>query len=182
MVERIPSSLSGPPVVGADRRVVRDRPSARGAAAAMNHGIGAAPAGDAAAPAKPVAHGSEKLVVRWVEAFNARDLTAMLACLAEEVDFHPLRLAGVLGCYRGHDGVREWLATLEQLGHDHQIVLDDVRDLGDGRVLASGSLNLGGERDVGPFAAVDRVDGGLIVAACHYLSDPDTIERIGLLG
>ena len=136
---------------------------------------------DARALEQRVTRGSKELVARWVEAFNARDLDGMLACLAEDVDFHPLRLTGVLASYDGHDGVREWWATLGDIGHDHRIVLAEVRYLRDGRVLASGSLKVGGERDVGPFSAVDRVDGGRIVATHHYLSDADMLEQIGLI-
>jgi SnoaL-like domain len=137
---------------------------------------------DGVALAQPVVRGPQAPVVRWVEAFNRHDLDGMLACLAKDVDFYPLRMLGIDGLFHGHRGVREWWARLEPLGQEHQIVLAEVRDLGDGRVLASGSLTLGGECDLGPFSAVDRVEGELIVAAHHYLSDTDTIERIGLIG
>ena len=128
-----------------------------------------------------VAQGSEKVVVRWVEAFNAHDLDGMLACLAEDVDFHPLRLRGIDGRYRGHDGVREWFANLRRSRHEHQIVVSETRDLGGGRVLASGSLSLGGPVDVGSFCAVNRIHDGLIVGAHHYLSDANMMERVGLI-
>jgi len=121
----------------------------------------------------PVAQGSEMIVVRWVEAFNARDLDGMLACLAEDVDFYPLRLNGMDGRYRGHDGVREWFANLRRSRHEHQIVVSETRDLGQGRVLASGSLSLGGPADVGSFCAVNRIHGELIIAAHHYLRGHD---------
>jgi hypothetical protein len=83
---------------------------------------------------------SETIVVRWVEAFNARDLDGMLACFATDVEFHPLRLSGV-----------------------------------------TGAIRLDREADVGSFCAVNRVDDGVILAAHHYLSDADMIERLGLI-
>ena len=129
----------------------------------------------------PAAQLSETVVVRWVEAFNARDLDGMLSCLAEDVNFHPLRLSGLSACYRGHDGVREWFAKLRRSRHDHQIVVSETRDLGEGRVLASGSLRFGGQAGVGSFCAMERIDDGRIVAAHHYLTDADTIERLGLI-
>ena len=45
-------------------------------------------------------------VVRWVDAFNERDLEGKLGRFRPEVRSHPLRLVGLDGSYRGHDGVR----------------------------------------------------------------------------
>ena len=45
-------------------------------------------------------------VVRWVDAFNERDLEGKLGRFRPEVRSHPLRLVGLDGAYRGHDGVR----------------------------------------------------------------------------
>jgi ketosteroid isomerase-like protein len=130
--------------------------------------------------APAVAERSETIVVRWVDAFNARDLDLMLALLAPDVDFHPLRLSGLASRYRGHGGVQEWFRRSRRLRHEHQIVLSEVRDVGQ-RVFAAGSLSLGGEPDTGPFCALHRVRDGLIVAVRQYLTDPDMIERLGLI-
>lgn len=129
----------------------------------------------------PVPEIPETIVVRLVEAFNARDLDGMLRLVDPAVVFHPLRLGGLRGPYRGHDGVREWFAQLERLRQEHRIVLSEARSVGDGQVFAAGSLSLRGEPDVCPFCALHRLDGGLIVAAHHYLTDPDMIERLGLI-
>ncbi len=128
-----------------------------------------------------VAERSEVIVLRWVEAFNARDLDGMLACLSEHVEFRPLRLSGLKSCYRAHDGVREWFAGLRRWRHDHPLVISETLDVGGGRILASGSIHLHGEADIGSFCAVNKIDDGLIVAAHHYLSDAGMIERLGLI-
>ncbi len=121
------------------------------------------------------------IVVRWVQAFNARDLDAMLACLAEEVDLHPLRLGGAAVRYLGHAGVREWFDRLAHASIDYRIVLEQARDLGGGKVSASGSLSFGEDLDIGPFCALHRVQRGLIVDLRQYVSEPDMIERVGLI-
>lgn len=123
----------------------------------------------------------QTIVSRSVEAFNARDLDAILAGLARDVEFHPLRLSGIAATYRGHDGVREWLTRLKQLRHEYRIVLHDVRETGDGGVFASGSLSLGGEPGIWPFCALYQLDGELIVAAHEYLTDPEMIDSLGLI-
>lgn len=105
----------------------------------------------------------------------------MLACLDPEVRFHPLRLSGLDGSYRGHDGVQRWFAQLAQLHHDYVIALFEVRGSGDNRVLAVGELRLAGKLEIAPFCALHRIADGVIVAAHHYLSDPDMLEHLGLI-
>lgn len=124
----------------------------------------------------------EKIVVSWVDAFNARDIAGILAVLADDVEFHPLRFGGIAASYRGHDGVREWFARLRTLRHEHRIVLDEVRELDAGRAFASGSLSLAGASDLGPFFALYRLDRGLIVAAHQYHTDHAMAESVGLIG
>ena len=123
----------------------------------------------------------DTIVLRWVDAFNTRDVDGMLACVSEDVDFHPLRLSGLRSSYRGHDGVREWFRGLQSRRRDCQIAVSEVRSVGEGRVLVTGSLTLGGEMEVAPVCALHRIDDGLIAAAHQYLSDPDMIERLGLI-
>jgi len=123
----------------------------------------------------------EMIVSRWVDAFNARDLDGILAALAENVEFHPLRLSGIAASYGGHDGVREWFTRLRRLRHEYRIVVHEARETSEGRVFASGSLSLAGKPDIGPFCAVHRLDGGRIVIAHQYLTDPDMIESLGLI-
>lgn len=86
-----------------------------------------------------VAQGPEATVSRWIDAFNARDLTATPGCLDPDVDFHPLRLHGLDGGYRGRDGDRAWFARLERAGHRHRLAVAEVRAAGADRMLASAS-------------------------------------------
>ena len=130
---------------------------------------------------RSIGSGADEIVLRWVDAFNARDLEGMLACLAEDVDFHPLRFSGVSRSFQGRDGVRDWFAQFRRLGHAYQIVVSQTADGGNGRLFASGSLSLDGVSGVGPVSMLHRVDGGLIVDAHHYLSDPHLIQSLGLI-
>jgi ketosteroid isomerase-like protein len=147
---------------------------------ARGNSSGRLPAG-AVRVSVPVAQGLEEVVSRWVDAFNQRDLDGMLRRLDADVDFHPLRLSGLRGSYRGHDGVREWFANLKRLRHEHRIVLSEARAVAGGSVFAVGSLSLAGEPDIGPFCALHRIDDRLIAATHQYLTDPDMIERLGLI-
>jgi hypothetical protein len=127
----------------------------------------------------PNAHIRQTILTQWVEAFNARDLDAMLTSLSLGVEFRPLKLEGLRECYHGHTGVREWFTQFLSLRAAHHIVLSDVRDLGEGKVFAVGALRVAAdEPEIGPFCALHRLNGRLIIAARHFLTDPDMVEHI----
>jgi hypothetical protein len=48
-------------------------------------------------------------------------------------------------------------------------------------VFASGLLSVGDESGIGRICMLHQLDGGVIVSAREYLSDPDMIERLGLI-
>jgi hypothetical protein len=128
-----------------------------------------------------VAQIPEQVVSRWVDAFNERNLEGMLMALDPGAHFHPLRLSGFAGSYRGHDGVRQWFARLKLSRLEQRFLLADVRGIGEGKVYAVGYLSLAGQRNIARFCALNWLDGRLIVAAHHYLPDPDMIEHLGLI-
>jgi hypothetical protein len=128
-----------------------------------------------------VAQIPEQVVSGWVDAFNERDLDGMLVRLDPDVSFYPLKLGGLGGSYRGHDGVREWFAQLMGRRSDYRMAFSDVCAMDGGKVFAVGSLSLVGQPEISPFCTVHQIDRGLIVAAYHYLSDPEMIEYLGLI-
>lgn len=68
-------------------------------------------------------------------ALNRRDVDGMLATLRPDAELVPLRavLEGIV--YRGHDGLRRWLADMAEDWDDLRIDTDDVQALDGGRVL-----------------------------------------------
>lgn len=122
----------------------------------------------------------EPIVLRWIDAFNARDFDAMLSCLDPDVRFHPLRLSGLAGSYRGHEGVSEWFERL-RMRHDPRIRVTELHAVNGDQVNVIGSLSLGDDPEIAPFCGLHRIRDGRIVAAHHYLTDPDMIEYLGLI-
>lgn len=119
-----------------------------------------------------------ELVSRWIESFNQRNLDGMLACMSDTVRFYPLRLSGLDRYYRGHDGVRDWFAQVQERGHAHQIVVLKLRAESDGEVVAVGELRLEEDPEPTRFWARDQVEDGKIVVVHHYLTDPDVFDDI----
>jgi ketosteroid isomerase-like protein len=64
------------------------------------------------------------------EAFNRRDLDAMLALMHDEVEIKP-RLGALEGDYRGHEGVRRWWSNLLEFLPDYTAEVEELQDLGD---------------------------------------------------
>lgn len=123
----------------------------------------------------------ETVVSRWVDAFNDRDLNAMLACVAADVEFHPFRLHGLDGCYQGHDGVRSWFANLERLQYEERLTVSRIESTDGDQVLAVGAVSLYG-LDVGPpFCGLYVLGDGLVLAAHLYLTEPEMLKRLGRL-
>jgi hypothetical protein len=125
--------------------------------------------------------GPRALVLRWVNAFNARNLDALLSCLHTEVDFHPLKLLGIDRVYRGHEGVRVWFGRLDALHYRHRIELSEVREGGRGHLLAVGALSVPGHGSVVPFCASHWIKDDLIALVRQYPRDPDSVERDALI-
>ena len=117
-------------------------------------------------------HADEATVRRWFDAFNSRDLEAMLACMDAHVDFRPLRLARDRGRLplphrrarlvrgSGADGAPPPDRALESAGLQRRQGDRRRHPLRGGAPPASSS-----------FWAVDQFQNGLIVAARHFLSD-----------
>jgi len=119
------------------------------------------------------------VVSGWIDAFNARDLEALLACLAPDVELQPLKLTGLDGRYEGRAGARGWFEGLRSLGFAHVLEVAQVRETADGQVLAIGAVVVPGEGEISRFCGLHVVANGLIHLAHHYFSDPDMLEHLG---
>jgi ketosteroid isomerase-like protein len=117
---------------------------------------------------------------RWIEAFNRRDADALLAVADAEMVFHPTLLAGARRTYRGHEGLRLWLADVAATGLRHTAEATALRRLPSGEHLVSGSIFHDGEA-MSPFSMRFRVRDGKLVEAWAYLSDEALLGSLGRL-
>jgi ketosteroid isomerase-like protein len=101
--------------------------------------------------------------LRGVDAINRFDATAVLALTHEECVFEPLR-SQTEGAFVGHEGMRRFLADTAETFGLFKASYTDVRDLGDERLLAIGTIRMRGresgvETDVLSAAIVEFRDG-----------------------
>lgn len=117
---------------------------------------------------------------RFIEGFNRRDADALVALVHPQLEFLPTVLVGQRGVYRGRDGLRRWVEELIASGAVHQVRVRDVRELGPDRFAVLTEVLIEGEV-TSPSAMVATTRDGLIVRAKAYLSDEQTLIRVGVL-
>jgi ketosteroid isomerase-like protein len=119
-----------------------------------------------------------------IDAFNRRDLDAVLAFADPQVEFNT-RFVERGGSYHGHEGVRTWWEDLLRIFPDFSIELDenDLHDLGDvliGRARVRGH-GMGSDT---PFEEdvwqVTRWRNGKIVSSYNYGTEAEALEAAGL--
>jgi SnoaL-like domain len=113
----------------------------------------------------------QALTGRFADAFNRRDADGMVALSDPEIRFYPTVLVGAIREYRGHDGLRRWLADLDKIGARHLVRVREVRQLDDRHFIVRSNVLLGGEI-VGDSAMMIRLTPAGKIAEGHtYLLD-----------
>lgn len=143
---------------------------------ALGAGTGDLPV-DVGRPLTPAA--AVALAQRYVEAYNRRDLAAMLALQHEDVVSYPARLSGRRKNV-GRAGVRAWWEAMEATGRWFEVVVQDIRPLDGDRVAILGEVRDDGEV-LSPWGVVIRVRNGLIIESRSYLSDQALLDALGLI-
>jgi ketosteroid isomerase-like protein len=103
-----------------------------------------------------------------MDAMNRMDAAVLLGMVDDDSVFEPLRSA-TEGAFVGAEGMRRFLADTAEAFDLFKASYTDVRDLGDGRLLAIGTLRMRGrasrlESDIQTAAVVEFRDGVLV----HY--------------
>jgi ketosteroid isomerase-like protein len=119
------------------------------------------------------------------QAFADRGLDAMAEFWDPDIDWRAAEGAiDDVGEMHGPDAVRRYIQDWFDIFDDFSVVVEELRDVGDDRVLAiqrlKGRAKLSGiETDI-RFATVSTVRDGKIVQGREYLSVEDALEAVGL--
>jgi hypothetical protein len=124
-----------------------------------------------------------ELFLRGTDAINRLDAAALMEMVDERSVFEPLRSA-TEGAFVGPDGMRRFLADTAETFDLFKATYPDVRDLGDGRLLAIGTIRMRGresrvESDVVTAAIVEFRDG-VLVSYKDYGAAQAAFEAAGL--
>jgi ketosteroid isomerase-like protein len=120
---------------------------------------------------------------RFMDAFSAHDLPALVACCHPDIEFHST-FAAIGGAeYRGHDGVRAWYRDLQEEWGETGSVLEAIYDLDD-QVLAFTVFRGRGKRSGAeaalPAGLVARMRDGLLVYFKAYAHREDALSDLGV--
>ena len=124
-----------------------------------------------------------ELFLRGMDAINRLDAEALVEMVDERSVFEPLRSA-TEGAFIGPEGMRRFLADTAEAFDLFKANYTDLRDLGEGRLLAIGTLRMRGrasgvESDIATAAVVEFRNGVLV----HYKDYGDArvaLEAAGL--
>ena len=124
-------------------------------------------------------------IVRGIfDAFSRRDADALVALADPEVVFVPPtgRLVGRDEPYRGHEGLRTYLADVARVWQELRSEPDEYIELDDGRVLCTGRVYAWGVGRVidAPAGWVWRVRDGLLVEGRVYETRRAAYEAVGI--
>jgi ketosteroid isomerase-like protein len=127
--------------------------------------------------------GHIELFLRGTDAMNRLDANTLLGMVDERTVFEPLR-AQTEGAFVGPEGMRRFLADTAEAFDLFKATYPDIRDLGDGRLLAIGTLRVRGrtsrvESDVA-LAVVAEFREGMLLRFKDYGDARLALEAAGL--
>jgi ketosteroid isomerase-like protein len=101
-----------------------------------------------------------------VEALNRGDVDGLAEALDPDVELVPLRAVLDGTVYRGHEGMRRWLADMGEDWTRFELDLQEVRELEGGQVLVQATMRLRGKSGV----ALDSSAAWLCELRCGRVS------------
>jgi ketosteroid isomerase-like protein len=140
----------------------------------------------------PRSHLRQAAVCRGIrlaaEAFNRRDIDALLAGYHPDFEFHPNRELVEAGlaepCYRGRTGYLKYLTELfEVWGPDIRLEPVELIDLGDRLVALGhtpGRAQASGVTLTGTYAVVGTLKDGKVIRQQDFLDHAEALEAVGL--
>jgi ketosteroid isomerase-like protein len=126
--------------------------------------------------------GDELNIVRgWVDAFNSRDMDALLVLTSQDCELRPYLATLIEGnIYRGHDGLRLYFADAATAWEEIQLKLrDDFREVGKCLV---GSVDLYGRGRAShhevqvPVVWVAKIVGAKVARIGAYGTEAEALE------
>jgi ketosteroid isomerase-like protein len=131
-----------------------------------------------------VAIGDRETVRRGIDAYNHRDIEGIVAVTAEDAVLVPMRSLLEGGEYRGHDGVRRFMADIDEDWSERHIEVEEIRELEDA-VLVLGSFRAVGRSGTEvrfPVAWHSQIRDGKLTRLTAYSDTDAALRALGLTG
>jgi uncharacterized protein len=133
-----------------------------------------------------VSEANVTLVQGWFEAFNRRDIEAVLAAFSPDARMATLTSSKLWGgAYQGHDGIREYFDSFAEVWDEMRLFPEEFRDLGDTVVVTghwrSRGRGSGAEVET-PSTWVFTIADGRITASRVFRDTDEALRELGLAG
>jgi uncharacterized protein (TIGR02246 family) len=122
----------------------------------------------------------EKIASAFVNGYNARDPEAWARIFHPDGEYHPTVLVGSRTVYTGRDEIREYIREVKTNDRGQQAAWKQVRPCSEASFVMCGEVLIDGEV-VTEATVIFELKDGLIVRGKAYLTDDETLERLGLL-
>ena len=125
-----------------------------------------------------------EIVVRFVEAFNARDVDAMVEMTAPDCEIVAQR-SKIEGAFTGPDAVRRWAESSYEWASDARFLVERVVPAEGDRIVVlgrqTGTARVGGAPFDVPLAVVVEVEAGRMKRAdAHFSTHAEALAAAGL--
>jgi ketosteroid isomerase-like protein len=121
---------------------------------------------------------------RFIDAFNARDMEAMISCCDPGIEYHSQFAAADGAVYHGHDGIRRWHRDLEEVwGAEIRAEPEAYFDLGQHTSVSymfHGRGQRSGAKVAMPGTQVARWREGRMVYVRGYTQRDDALHDLGV--
>jgi ketosteroid isomerase-like protein len=124
-----------------------------------------------------------ELCRRALDAYNARDIGALVAHADPQIEIHSLLVKAEGSVYRGHGGVRRWLQDTTDAWGETRFEPEAFFDVGEQTLaycMALGRGRRGGAGVALPVAHVARWRAGLLVHLKVYARREDAVGELGV--
>jgi ketosteroid isomerase-like protein len=128
-----------------------------------------------------------EIVRRALEAWQRNDLETFMSMMHPEVEWHTAfeRLVeGAASAYRGREGIHQFWTTYRNELEDFKVDLQELRDVGHGRVVLLGHIRFRGQASrievESPLGQVITIRDKKMFRAMDYLSHEEALEAVGL--
>jgi ketosteroid isomerase-like protein len=132
-----------------------------------------------------MAQANVEIAKRVIDAFNRRDLDAILECVNQDVEWFPampVTFGG--GALRGRAGIESYIREVTDTWEEYRVVGQDFRDLGGDQVLVLSRIEGRGAGSGGLVdAAMGQIfdfRGGKISRVRTYLDHDEALKAVGL--
>jgi ketosteroid isomerase-like protein len=117
-----------------------------------------------------------------IEAYNRGDVEDMIEYCDPAIEMVPVRSRMAGGAYSGHDGVRAYMADMDEDWAERKIDIEEIRDLGDSVLVLGvfGATGRSGTEVSYPVAWHSRMREGKLVRMTAYTDRDAALRELGL--